>query len=77
MIINTALNQLNIRPENCIFIGDRLSTDIRMGKESNLISILVLTGVTSIEELKNSVIKPDYIIENLSSLPDLINTEFS
>lgn len=49
-------------------IGDRLDTDIAGGKKAGLSTILSLTGSTSMNEIKSSKIKPDYMIENLSYL---------
>ncbi len=34
-----------------VFVGDRLSTDIAMGKAAGMITVLVLTGVTTAAEL--------------------------
>jgi len=48
--------------EVCI-IGDRLMTDIRMGRNFGILSILVLTGETTKEDLKHSRILPDLVIE--------------
>lgn len=51
-----------------IFIGDRLDTDILIAKNSNIASLLVLTGVTKESDLKTSDIKPDYILSSISDL---------
>ena len=72
LIINLSLDRLNTTPEKCILIGDRLSTDIRMGKESKIKTVLVLSGVTSKNDIAKSSIKPDYVIDNLLYLPQLI-----
>ncbi|MBP1700578.1 MAG: HAD-superfamily hydrolase, subfamily [Deltaproteobacteria bacterium] len=36
IMIQTVLNVLGLRPEDCILIGDRLETDIKMGKEAGI-----------------------------------------
>lgn len=58
----------NIDLKKSVMIGDRLDTDILMGKNSNVKTILVLTGVTKKEDLKTNNIHPDYIIESIASL---------
>ena len=49
-------------------MGDRLYTDIASGLSANMLSILVLTGETSLEMAKRSAIRPDLIFENLGAL---------
>jgi 4-nitrophenyl phosphatase len=54
--------------EKVVIIGDQLETDIRMGNEEGIESILVLTGISTREDVKRTSIKPSYIVENLLSL---------
>ncbi|MGI9534895.1 MAG: TIGR01459 family HAD-type hydrolase [Thermodesulfobacteriota bacterium] len=54
-----------------VIIGDNLQTDILGGNNFGISTILSLTGVTSKKDLKNSEIKPDYIIKNPSELINL------
>jgi len=35
-----------LSPEACLLVGDRLETDILMGKKAGMATALVLTGVT-------------------------------
>ena len=51
-----------------VIVGDNLHTDILGGKKFGISTVLSLTGVTKRKDLKNSKIKPDYVINNLSSL---------
>jgi NagD protein len=46
LMIQAAMDAMGLRPEECILIGDRLETDIRMGKEAGIATGIVLTGVT-------------------------------
>lgn len=54
------------KDEMCIF-GDRLYTDIALGKKHGVSSILVLTGETTMEDVENAdeKDKPDYVFESL------------
>jgi len=54
--------------EKVVIIGDQLETDIRMGNEEGIESILVLTGISTREDVKRTSIKPSYIVENLLNL---------
>ncbi len=49
-------------------IGDRIYTDIKTAKGSDMLSILVLSGETKSEDLKTSEIKPDIVINDISEL---------
>ncbi len=70
-MVEVALEVLGLRAEACAMVGDRLETDIRMAKEHGLKGILVLTGVTKPEDLRNSPIQPDYVLASIAELPEL------
>jgi NagD protein len=53
-------------------VGDGIYTDILMAKKANALGILVLTGETKEEDLKNSDIRPDAVLKDLSKLGDLL-----
>ena len=55
--------------EACIF-GDRLYTDIALGKNSGIYAVLVLTGETVLSDLRNcpDEQKPDLVIESIKNL---------
>ena len=70
-MIQAGLDQLGVPPQLCIVVGDRLETDIVMAKESGLIAILTLTGVTTRESLGHSSVRPDFVIATMEELPDV------
>lgn len=49
-------------------IGDRLYTDIQGARDAGCISILVLSGEASREDLLTSDIQPDLVVEDLAEL---------
>ena len=51
-------------------IGDRLYTDIALGQASGIATVLVLSGETKPEDLKDSPFKPDYTFQNLAGVAD-------
>lgn len=51
-----------------LFVGDRLNTDVLGGKRAGLRTLLVLTGVHGLEDVKRYGIEPDYYAESLSSV---------
>ena len=50
-------------------IGDRMDTDIKAGIEAEIETVLVLTGVTSRDDLPNFPYSPHYILEGVSEIP--------
>jgi len=54
--------------DRMVFIGDRLYTDIAIGANHNVTSVLVLTGETKLEDLKESQVKPDIVVNRLYDL---------
>jgi len=66
--LDTLSRRLNCRREQFCIVGDRLDTDIYFGVKQNILSFLVLTGVTSIDDLKKSSIQPTKVFKNLYEL---------
>jgi 4-nitrophenyl phosphatase len=65
-----AMKIINASRESTLVIGDRLDTDILGGLEAKCITALVLTGISTSEDLINSIYKPNFVFENLSDLID-------
>jgi len=72
IMIQTVLDVMGLRPEDCILIGDRLDTDIKMGRESGIATGIVLTGVTDEKTLKGSSIHPDFIFQSIADVENLL-----
>jgi len=49
-------------------VGDRLETDIVMGKKAGMATALVLTGVSTPEALRQSSIQPNYVWESVAEM---------
>ena len=60
----------------CIF-GDRLYTDIAVGKRHGVTAVLVLSGETKMEDVENAAEKdrPDYVFDSLDDVDKLIYGE--
>ncbi|MFN8484636.1 MAG: HAD-IIA family hydrolase [Anaerolineae bacterium] len=69
LMIRTALRRLDQHSGNSIMIGDRMDTDILAGMESGLETILVLTGVTTMEMVERFPYRPSRIVESVADLP--------
>ena len=73
LMADLVLEEVLQMPANeCFMIGDRLETDILMGNNALLTTILVLSGVTTEEMEKDSTIKANYTLPSVKELPDWI-----
>ena len=75
IMIQAVLDTLELKPEDCILIGDRLETDIKMGRESGIATGIVLTGVTdekTLRECKHSSIQPDFVFQSIADVVNLL-----
>ena len=66
------LKKLHLQPEQIAMVGDRLYTDIAFGANNGFLSVLVLSGETSLKDYENSVVKADIVLENLDCLKKYI-----
>ncbi len=62
------LRRLNLRPEQLMFVGDRLATDIALACQSGAVGVLVLTGEATRADADASPWRPKLIVEDLDEL---------
>lgn len=60
------------QPEEMAMVGDRLYTDIEFARRAGIISVAVLSGETTREEIAGSDIKPDFIFRDIGELADCL-----
>lgn len=68
LMMRIALKKLGVKREEAIVIGDRMDTDVRCGMESEIDTLLVLSGITSSGDIDNFPYRPTYVLEGVSSL---------
>ncbi|MCS7221999.1 MAG: HAD-IIA family hydrolase [Anaerolineae bacterium] len=68
LMMRMALNYLNVHSENTVMIGDRMDTDIVAGVESGMETILVLTGVTRLEQVARYPYQPTRIVRSVAEI---------
>ena len=69
LMMRTGLKMLGVHSEEAAMIGDRMDTDIVGGVESGLDPILVLSGVTSREEVDLFPYRPRLILNGVGDIP--------
>ena len=65
----TACARLGLETHEAAMVGDRLETDILMGRNAGMVTALVLTGVTDRKRVAASTIEPDHVLDSLADLP--------
>lgn len=68
LMLRHGLKKLNCHSQDIAFIGDRMDTDIIAGIESNVDTVLVLSGVTTIEDIDSFPYRPNYIAQGVGEL---------
>lgn len=68
LIMRSALKRINCKPEETIIIGDRMDTDIIAGIESEIETLLVLSGISTIESMKLFPYSPHFILNGVCDL---------
>ena len=74
LVVEVALESLGRSAGECLLAGDSLASDITMGKQAGITTVLVLTGVTQRADLERALIQPDHILESIAGLPRLVIT---
>lgn len=62
------LRKLNCHSQDIAFIGDRMDTDIIAGIESNVDTVPVLSGVTSMEDIDKFPYRPSCIAQGVGEI---------
>jgi NagD protein len=65
LIMRHGLRRLNSRREDTAIIGDRMDTDIIAGVESEIETVLVLSGVTKEKDIAAFPYQPKHILEGI------------
>jgi NagD protein len=68
LMMRIALKRLGVKREDAIVIGDRMDTDVRSGLESDLDTLLVLSGITDRYEIDQFPYSPRYILDGIIDL---------
>jgi 4-nitrophenyl phosphatase len=69
-MLHAALAGLPVAPGDCVMVGDRLSTDIRMALDAGMPAALVLTGETTAEDVRRIARRdtPDLVLDRVDRL---------
>jgi NagD protein len=68
LMMRTALNAIDAHSEDSVMIGDNMDTDIIMGLESGLETVLVLSGVTGHADVERYSYGPTRVVESVAQI---------
>jgi 4-nitrophenyl phosphatase len=72
VIMDLTLKKVGLSAEDVVVVGDQIDIDVKAGRVIGAKTLLVLSGVTTEQNLEEMVrkagIKPDYILRDLSGL---------
>jgi len=68
LMMRIALRKLGVKREDAIVIGDRMDTDIRCGLESEIDTLLVLSGITNRDDIDKFPYRPQYVLNGIVDL---------
>ncbi len=71
-----AIKILGVPPEKTVAIGDRLNTDILGAVNTGIRSIMVLTGISSKDDLKSIDYQPTWIMTDIQEITEALQAEF-
>ncbi|MDP9366001.1 MAG: HAD-IIA family hydrolase [Chloroflexota bacterium] len=70
-----SLHRMDVPPADAVMIGDRLDTDILAGQRAGMLTVLVLTGVSTRDEIATAPVPPDIVLTDLTALVAALTAE--
>ncbi len=67
-----AADLLGVPPDQLLVVGDRLDTDILAGQRAGSFTALVLTGVSTLTDVRASAVQPDIVLDDLHVLLEAV-----
>ncbi len=69
LMMRTGLRMLGVHSAEAAMVGDRMDTDMIAGIETGLDTVLVLSGVTSREEIEGYPYRPRLVLDGVGDIP--------
>ena len=71
-IIEYLGKKFNVSKDEILVVGDRMYTDILVGVNAKVDSLLVLSGETSKEDMEKYPYKPTYVLDSIKELKNIL-----
>ena len=67
-MVDVVFDRTGYKKDEIAMVGDRLATDIAFGLNNDILSIMVLTGEATMEDVEQGSIKPDIILPHAKEI---------
>ena len=74
IMVNLVLRQCGMAPEDALIIGDRLYTDIAVGRNAGVDTVCVLTGEATEADIARSDVRPTWVFDSVKDLARLLGS---
>ena len=71
-VIDYLAKKFKVSKEEILVVGDRLYTDILVGVNARVDTLCVLSGESSLEDMKKYEHQPTYVLDSIKDLPTLL-----
>ena len=68
LMMRTGLRMLNCHSAEAVMVGDRMDTDVISGLESGMSTVLVLSGVSTMDTLKTYAYRPSAVLDGVGDI---------
>ena len=75
LMMRTGLNILGLHSGECVMVGDRMDTDVVSGMESGMSTILVLSGVSTLDTVNTFAYRPTMILDGVGDFVKTANSQ--
>ena len=73
-MMRTGLRLLNCHSADAVMVGDRMDTDVISGMESGMSTVLVLSGVSTLETVKTYAYRPSIVLDGVGDIVKLAHS---
>lgn len=70
LMMRAAMHMMGVNSKETVMIGDRMDTDIIAGIESGMMSVLVLSGVSTLDNIKKFPYRPTFILDKVGDIAE-------
>lgn len=71
-MVDIISEQTGIPNENICCVGDRLYTDIAVAQNAGAVSVCVMSGESTMEDVDAAERKPDYVLKNVAEIANIL-----
>lgn len=70
LMMRTGLKKLGCHSGEAVMVGDRMDTDVITGMESGMSTVLVLSGISTMDTLNEYAYRPTAVLNDVGEIPE-------